>query len=534
MLEGAIPVNFLSTTIRLLATAWCAALIGLLALGIFSSARIGTMTWGPTHDIWSAAIAISHINLGLRGKLGYKEVELAIAGEVTANKNALQIMDDKTRALLKDPDAITRGFQAGATVQKADVVIPATATGYTEDWAEDLGYADFYDVAFRLFGFNAFATHGLYVSLLAVSTILFVSLFFYENLAMGSLVLVITALFLESSSSIFGEAMPSFAANRFLSTLAFVPLLHVICTALRRWPLSLFEFSLLVAQLMILAFAVAVRSSAQWCYLAVIVCILAAVTIRAVPVMQKSEFATKRPAMRMRNIPFFMRLATAGVLMLVVGGAVGALRNSQFDASYFRDDNLPNHMFWHSAFVGLSFHPDWSKLKPYPDIPDSGDAVAFKFYENAMKDQGRPYASDRGFYLVRPYEAFLRKEYGKFLVEHPRYASELFVIYKPQLIFSIIWRLIGSISKGSLWLAAVSLALAISLFSLSGGTLKRIELTMAIVFVWSCSLLPVFWAYGNQYVIADQLWSTLFVLLAIPSFFGATIVRAISRRALKS
>jgi hypothetical protein len=229
--------------------------------------------------------------------------------------------------------------------------------------------------------------------------------------------------------------------------------------------------------------------------------------------------------MRMRNILFFMRLATVGILMLVVGGAVGALRNSQFDASYFRDDNLPNHMFWHSAFVGLSFHPDWSKFKPYPDVADMGDGVGFKLYEHVMKDQGRPYVSDRGFYLVRPYEVFIRKEYTKFLLEHPRFTSELFFIYKPQLIVSTIWRLIGSISKGSLWLAAVSLALAISLFSLSGGTLKRIEFTIAIMFVWSCSLLPVFWAYGNQYVIADQLWSTLFVLLAVLGFSGASIGR---------
>jgi hypothetical protein len=40
-----------------------------------------------------------------------------------------------------------------------------------------------------------------------------------------------------------------------------------------------------------------------------------------------------------------------------------------------------------------------------------------------------------------------------------------------------------------------------------------------------CSLLPVFWAYGSQYVIADQLWSTLV------SLSDASIVRAISRLA---
>jgi hypothetical protein len=485
------------------------------------------MTWGPTHDIWSATIAISQINLGLSGKLGYKEVELAIAGEITANKNAMQVMDDKTRALLQDPDAITRGFRAGAAVQNTTVVIPKDPAGYTEDWAEDLGYADFYNLAFRLFGFNAFATHWLYVSLLAVSTALFLLAFFYENLAMGLLVLVITALFLESSSSLFGETMPSFAANRFLSTLAFVPLLHVICTSLRQRRGLLFEFVLFVAQLLILAFAIAVRSSGQWCYLAVIVCILAVVILRAVMVMRKSEFSVKFLTVTMRNIPFSVRLATAGLLMVVVGGAVNVLRNSQFDASYFRDDNLPTHMFWHSAFVGLTFHPDWPSVKPYPDIDDGGDGAGFLLFEHVRKAQGLPYVSDRGYYLVRPYERFIRNEYGKFLAGHPQYASELFFIYKPRLLFGTIRILLGSIASNSLWVAAVSLLLAIFLFFLPGGTLKSTELEVAIMLIWSCSLFPVLWAYGSQHVIADQLWSTLFVFLAIPSFFAASIVGAV-------
>jgi hypothetical protein len=524
--EGAIPVNFLSTSVRLLATAWCAALVGLIAIGTFSSARIGTMTWGPTHDIWSAAIAISQINLGLHGKLGYKEVELAIAGEVTGTKDALQVMDDETRALLKDPDAVTRGFQAGAAVQQTDVVIPKNTTGYTMNWAEDLGYVDFYNVAFRLFGFNAFATHWLYVSLLAVATILFVSLFFYENLAMGSLVFVITALFLESSSAIFDQYMPSFAANRFLSTLAVVPLLHVICTALRQRPSSLFEFVLLVVQLLLLTFAVAARSSGQWCYIAVIICIAAAIALRVRVAESKSQ--TIRSAMRIRYIPFFMRLASVGALLVVVGGTVGVFRNSQFDDSYFWDDNQPNHMFWHSAFIALSLHPDWSKLKPYPDVADMGDEVGFNLYQHVMKEQGRPYLSDRGLYLVRPYEIFIRKEYTKLLVGHPRYASELFFIYKPQLIVSTILLLVESIPTNALWLAAVSLALAISLFLLPGGSLKITELATAIVLIWSCSLLPVFWAYASPHVIVDQLWSTLFVLLAILAFSAASIVHNFS------
>ena len=96
---------------RFLSLAWCATLIGLMASGSFSSARIGTMTWGPEHDIWSATIAISQINFGLSGKLGFKEVEQAIANEVISTKNVWRIMDEKTQSLLRDPEAVMRGLR---------------------------------------------------------------------------------------------------------------------------------------------------------------------------------------------------------------------------------------------------------------------------------------------------------------------------------------------------------------------------------------------------------------------------------------
>ena len=76
--------------VRLISLAWTLTLIGLMATGTLSSARIGTMTWGPSHDIWSAAIAISEINFGLSGKLAYKEIEQAIqSGKILDGKTMI-------------------------------------------------------------------------------------------------------------------------------------------------------------------------------------------------------------------------------------------------------------------------------------------------------------------------------------------------------------------------------------------------------------------------------------------------------------
>src|SRR3979411_1287895 len=175
--------------VRLLSLAWTAILIGLMATGTLSSARIGTMTWGPSHDILSAAMAISQINFGLSGKLAYKEIEQAIANEVTGSKSAWSVMDDTTRRLLQDPSAVTRGFRAGAAVKKEAISAPPTKEGYVTDWCEDLSYADVYTLVFRLFGLNSDSTHWLYMTILAISCLLFAIAFFRDNLAIGTLTL---------------------------------------------------------------------------------------------------------------------------------------------------------------------------------------------------------------------------------------------------------------------------------------------------------------------------------------------------------
>src|SRR6266446_5473948 len=129
----------IDAVVRLLSLAWSAALIGLMATGTFSPARIGTMTWGPEHEIWSAAIAISQINFGLSGKLAYREIDQAIANELIASKSTTDYRDDTTRGLLNNPSAVTRGLHAGGAVKKDAISVPPTKEGYVTDWCEDLG-----------------------------------------------------------------------------------------------------------------------------------------------------------------------------------------------------------------------------------------------------------------------------------------------------------------------------------------------------------------------------------------------------------
>jgi hypothetical protein len=520
---------------RSICAGWTILLVVLMSFGTFSSERIGAMTWGPQHDVWSAAIAISKIKFGLSGGLAYKEVEQAIADEVTSKKNIWDVEDDKTLALVNDPSAVTRGFKKAAALTKDQIAIPPTKEGYVTDWCEDLGYADFYNLAFRLFGVNAFSTYFLYVTILLASVLIFQVVFFRDGLAMTTLMLSTTALFL-STCSFFNVLVPSLAANRFLSTLAFVPLVHLICAAIRVGPLKLSEAVAVALQATILAFAIAARSSGNWCIPALVVSLLAVASLRLRHV-PRNLLTIKGFDRRVIFAGWPLgRLLATGALGLAVIAAFGLTRRAELDERYFWEDNQPGHLVWHSAYVGLASNPEWPKYKPFPDVPDGGDGVGFRVFEHRMQERGEQAASLTHeiyapyYYRARVYEKVIRREYLSFLIAHPSYTLMLFFYYKPMALIRVLGGLISSIPLGVGLLALGSLVLGLTVLSSSSIRAATFaELAASVVLIWLSSLLPVFWAYPAPHVISDPALATLLLLMIVPSFAIVLLARAATR-----
>jgi hypothetical protein len=516
--------------VRLLSLAWSAVLIGLMATGTLSTARIGAISWGPTHEIWSAAIAISHIKFHLSGELAYKEVAQAIVDEVTSTKNVTDIMDDATRRLNKDPAAITRGLQAAAAVQKANIAVPANKKGYVTDWADDVGYADFYELAFRLFGFNAFSTHWLYFSVLLTACILFAGTFFGDSLAIGSLTLSITALFLISSSAYFQEVAPSFAANRFLSTLAIVPLLHSIHTCLRQAPLSRREIIVLVAQTLIMSFAIAARAAGGWCVMAAVACALVVIAVRRIPAAKRETAgATMNRLLARFASPYAGRVLATGTIVAAVFAAAMVIRTVRIDELYYRDFNYPHHLVWHAGYLGLAWNPQWDELRPhYADVDPGGDNSGFDLFIHVMKERGEPPLTEGylfNYLRARPYEVFIRHEYLNVLARHPAFAVKLFLYYKPLALLKIVAHNVATIPVISWLLAVCSLSLASLCFAFGGSAGRLKELSICSGVVWLISLFPIIWAYPMEFATADQMWSTLFLPMMLIGAAGRTIAR---------
>ncbi len=526
-----------SGRLRTFAIGWGALLIVLMGFGTLSPGRIGALTWGPTTDFWAMSIAISNIEFGLKGKLGYREVSQVLADHLTTAKSDMQVDDEGTMKLVQQPDLVTGAMQAAARIKKDDLRVPKDrlalrdwkSTGrFLTTWAEDVGYADFYNMAFRLFGYSSKSTHFLYMLFLASSFAFFLAAYWRENLPLGVVTLGITALFLVSTSILSHPLIPSLAANRFLSTLAIIPLLHIVFATITSRPLVSREIVLLMAQVAMLVLAISFRSSAQWSAIAAVL-FASGLGFSRISAPRLRNFrrmlalSSERWRMTVRQP---MGKALAGLLTRFVGSSPivvvpsvvlfglllgSVIQRAQLDGVYFTNDLLPHHLVWHSAYIGLTHHPQWPEHLPIKEVAGfRGDAIPFMVSTVYLRDRGIPNVGGAAgnLYRARLHDRVIRSAYIDFLVKNPRYAAELFLFYKPKGFLSLIGFMLTLIPVGAWILASIAVGLGAALIGIgkakpSGAALSAV----GVIFV--CSLLPVFWAYPVFFVVADQLWASL-------------------------
>src|SRR5215210_7318524 len=92
--------------VRIFGVTVCLLFMVCLATGLQTKLRPGQITWGPTVDFWAIAIAISNIEYGLSGEIGYRRVSQELAKHLTGTADDMKL-DEATRAAIKRPDLIT-------------------------------------------------------------------------------------------------------------------------------------------------------------------------------------------------------------------------------------------------------------------------------------------------------------------------------------------------------------------------------------------------------------------------------------------
>ena len=161
-----------SIFLRAIAVVCSLALIALIGAGTLTKARPGTWIDGPVAEFWAITIAISNVNFGLEGGLGYVQIYQKLHSFFSASADPFEI--DHAEAL-GDPHFNNHVVKAAGGMRRGDVKGGVVAEGdYLLYATDDIGYAFFYMMAFKLFGISAFATHYFYCLILVVSFVVFV------------------------------------------------------------------------------------------------------------------------------------------------------------------------------------------------------------------------------------------------------------------------------------------------------------------------------------------------------------------------
>jgi hypothetical protein len=494
--------------VRLATYLYSGLLIVAMYASVMSNARPGTMTWGPAVDFWASSIAISHIEYGLGGGLGYRTITSEFAKRIDTEA----FRSDKASEV--QPEKVEAAFQAVSRLPKSAMQDgPIEDAVYVTTWAEDIGYADFYEIAFRFFGYHALSTYWLFFSILAVSFVLFAAAYWDDDVATSALAVAVAAAFLTGTTNIFSYLLPSFAANRYLEILTVLPCLHLLMAGMRERPFTGIRLVLIVAQALLYALTITFRTSAIWTLIAAITVLVAFVGIKRF--RAREDLATRSWQQFTGAIFKSREILFAGVIAFS-GMGLPYLRDTQLDPIYL-NEALPHHLRWHPAILGLSLHPLWPQKKPSANVPDAlSDEIGFTLFENYMRQNhpGEPLTSSktRGAYLPRLHDAVMKQELIGFARANPGYMVELYGYYKPKLILSQITENLRTVPLAAWLLCLPTLLLGFLLGT--GVTINFLAMTGAAFIVWLSAQLPALWAYPANYVAVSRMWTT-FLLIAI-------------------
>jgi hypothetical protein len=516
----------LSAWLRAMATACALALIGLAPTGPATRVTVGT------NSFELIAIAISNINFGLHGGLGYIQIYQKLHSYFSASSDPFAFDDNND---LRRPQFIDRAIKAAAAMTSDEVKGGSAARGdYVVVYNNDIGHAYFYMIAFRLFGFSAFATHYLYLLILTFSFLLFAAMWWRSNVAMALGALTIGAIFLASNSA------AVWGSNKFLSTLALIPMLHLLMTILDRSALTRSQVLSSVVQALFMILAIWGRSSASWTPIAVFAAAVAAI-LRYRPDPLSAVGRWLRDAWRERIVRLeidkrstvFKPAFIAGLVIVMLAGSA-TVQAALLDRVYFGDGATSYHLRWHSIWLGLAEHPDWPLFKPFDDQPDViDDDIADVYWSHVAVIDELPYttAINSGFIPggtepVRLTEDVERSGVLAFAAAHPLYMLELEAWYKPKILVATVITVIGSIPIKAYLLFAPVLILGFLLFRTAADVVDRRGLYVALVLMWLCSLLPSLVTYPEIYSMVDN-FSTCVM-------FACVLVVAADRKAVMS
>ncbi len=318
------------------------------------------------------------------------------------------------------------------------VTLPPETTGppYKDlmgvGWGMDIGFIDFLDLSFSLFGISLSSIFLTVYLLLGLSLAIFIGAFARDPVALAVVALYTIAFYIFVSSPAAMERSLYWTVTnpKFLSFLCIVPLLHAGFMVLNGDRISPLNLLLLVAQLALLFFAIHNRSTTAWAALSII--LLAVCRF----IFDESDHPWWR-SLGKAWVGFTAVAVVALGQMLVISATHPAMAASGQE---------PRHTFWVSAYCALTYHEDWAikyaAAHENRGCEDAAVKAATSYMaRHAEQDFSQVYRAP-GIFRHDEMDQIVKKAYFELAQNDPQFIVDFFLFSSPERLWLMMHNLL--------------------------------------------------------------------------------------------
>ena len=328
-------------------------ILSLFFLSVWASYSLGHQSQMYSNPVYrwrqSMAVALSRMrDKPLHGYLAYRSIVNYFAQHglpIWSNEAKTIPTAKQTKQLVTDPARI-QALIVGASRSPIDFKLtPDIIKG------NEKGLADFYYIAFTLFGISIGSFVILYFLILFISTTSFIYSFRASPFCLFLLILYLIGHFYMVEFYSAREEIKVVHNSRFFPVLSLLPAMHLALLALRRTRPSFGQVVAAALQTFILMFIMFCRTQAAWQALAVltlpVLFISPAMLLRAL-----RQFLTRPISRRSRAYARRLIIATwPSILVLIELIGYVAYPTFAFNRAYYAADSTA-HVFWHNLYIG--------------------------------------------------------------------------------------------------------------------------------------------------------------------------------------
>jgi hypothetical protein len=468
----------------------------------------------------SLAIALSRLHdPPLGGYLAYGSIVGALNEHgfaVFDSDNGKVLSGPEMEVVLDDGPQLDRVLTMARNVQ-VDPKLPPEIIGGNE-----LGYADYIELAFRLFGVRVAALYYFYFLLLGLSCLLF-AIEFRSSAALVYVLVLFEAsvYFLINYAHSIGVQINTIANSRIFSALTLPAAAHVLFVVWRGKLPSISSAALVAVQCIVIAFMITARYEVMWQALMIFV------TAVALGVGAWLRASDRRHGFRRVSAHLWPAVILGGCMV------IGNLHVSLTAAPQYASETK-THVFWHSVLMGLLVEslPLW-KIYVGGNDPEYVDTSIYKAIERdyAARHQAAPSLALDPAARSLQYERYARALALRIIVQHPVYVAEGLVekLREQVRMFSIRNAMAFANLQFSLWMgliAALACALAGGMTARAADLLQGAALMVVfLAFALTTTIIePTVLAAGTllTYLVAGAVAVSYVVVFAIAGIFEGT------------